>query len=81
MFPGGAGVKNLPTVQETQEMRVQSLSQEDPPEEEMVTNSSNLVWEIPWTKEPDGLQSMSRRELDTTALSTCMWDAQWGGGN
>ena len=68
MFPGGAGVKNLPTVQETQEMWVQSLSQEDPPEEEMVTNSSNLVWEIPQTKEPDGLQSMGsqRAGYDST---------------
>ena len=33
--------------------QVGSLDQEDPPEEEMATHSSILVWEIPWTEEPD----------------------------
>ena len=28
------------------------------PEEEMATHSSILAWEIPWTEEPGGLQSM-----------------------
>ena len=41
-----------------QETRVQSLSQEDPLEEEMAAHSSILAWEIPWTEEPDGLQSI-----------------------
>ena len=45
-------------MQETQEMWVQSLSQEDPLEKEMATHSSILAWEIPWTEEPGGLQSM-----------------------
>ena len=45
-------------MQETQEMWVRSLSQEDPLEEEMATHSSILAWEIPWTEEPGGLQSM-----------------------
>ena len=31
---------------------------EDPLEEEMATHSSILVWEIPWTEDPDGLQSI-----------------------
>ena len=48
-------VKNLPAMWETQ---VQSLGQEDPLEEEMVTHSSILAQRIPWTEEPDGLQSM-----------------------
>ena len=48
-------VKNLPAVQETQ---VQSLHWEVPLEEEMATHSSILGWEIPWTEEPGGLQSM-----------------------
>ena len=39
-------------------MRVLSLGQEDPLEEEMATPSSILAWRIPWTKEPGGLQSM-----------------------
>ena len=50
-------VKNLPSIKETQEMRVQSLGQEDPSKEEMATHSSILAWKIPWTKEPGGLQS------------------------
>ena len=37
---------------------VQSLGQEDPLEKEMVTNSYILAWEIPWTEDPGGLQSM-----------------------
>ena len=38
-------------------MRVQSLSLEDPLEEEMATHSSVLAWRIPWSEEPGGLQS------------------------
>ena len=41
----------------TQEMKVRSLGQEDPLEEEMATHSSILAWRIPWTEEPGGLQS------------------------
>ena len=51
-------------------MRVQSLGQEDrledPLEKEMATHSSILAWKIPWTEEPDRLQSMglqSRNQL------------------
>ena len=56
-------VKNLPAMQETQEMWVPSLGWEDPLEEEMATHSSILVWEIPWTEEPGGLQSMRLKRL------------------
>ena len=45
-------------IQENWEMQVQSLSGEDPVEEEMATHSSILVWKIPWTEEPGGLQSL-----------------------
>ena len=41
-----------------QEMQIQSLSQEDSLEEEMATHSSILVWKMPWTVEPGGLQSI-----------------------
>ena len=41
-----------------QETHVQSLGQEDPLEKEMATHSSILAWEIPWTEELGGLQSM-----------------------
>ena len=39
-------------------MWVQSPGQEDPLEEGMATPSSILAWEIPWTEEPGGLQSV-----------------------
>ena len=34
------------------------------PEEEMATGYSLLAWEIPWTEEPGGLQSMGSQESD-----------------
>ena len=39
-------------------MWIQSLGQEDPLEEEMATHPSILAWEIPWTQELGGLQSL-----------------------
>ena len=39
-------------------MWVLYLGQEDPLEEKMATHSSILAWSIPWTEEPDRLQSM-----------------------
>ena len=53
-------------MQESQEMQVQSLGQEDPPEEEMGAHSSVLAWRTPWTEEPGGLQSRGCKELDAT---------------
>ena len=38
-------------MQETQEMQLQSLDQEDPLEKETATHSSILAWETPWTEE------------------------------
>ena len=45
------------------ETEVQSLGQENPLEKEMVTHSSILAWEIPWTEEPGGLQSMGSQRV------------------
>ena len=56
-------VKNLPAVQE---IRIQSLSWDDLLEKEMATHSSINAWEIPWTEEPGGLQSLGSQELDMT---------------
>ena len=56
-------VKNPPAMQETQEMRVQSLDWEDTLEKGMATHSSVLAWEIPWTEEPDGLQSKGSQRV------------------
>ena len=41
-----------------QEKQVRSLGQDDPLEQEVATHSRMLAWEIPWTKEPNGLKSM-----------------------
>ena len=53
-------VKNPPA---NKKMRVQPLSQEDPLEKEMATHSSILAWEIPWTEEPSGLESMGSQRV------------------
>ena len=44
-------------------MRVQFLGQEDPLEKEMATLSGSLPWKIPWTEEPQGLQSMGSQRV------------------
>ena len=62
-FPGSSVVKNLPATQETQEMRVQSLSKEDSLEEETATHSSILAQKIPWTEKRGGLQSMGSQRV------------------
>ena len=61
VFPSGSGVKNLPA---NAGLWVLSLDMgsihpwEDPLEKEMATHSSILVWDIPLTEEPHGLQAM-----------------------
>ena len=59
-FPGGSVVKNPPAKQETW---VRSLGGEDPLEKEMAIYSSSLVWRIPWTEKPGGLQSMGSQRV------------------
>ena len=54
-FPVAQMVKHLPAVQETQ---AQPLGREDPLKEGMVTHSSILARETPWTEKPSGLQTM-----------------------
>jgi len=53
-------VKNLPAMQET---GVRSLGWENPLEEGVATHSSILVWRIPRTEEPDGLQSIGSQRV------------------
>ena len=52
------------------EMQAYSLGQEEPLKKEMATHSSILAWEISWTEEPGGLQSMGCKELDMTNTFT-----------
>ena len=53
-------VKRLSTMRE---IWVQSLGQEDTLEKEMATHSSTIAWKIPWTEEPDRLQSMGLQRV------------------
>ena len=48
-----------------QEMKIQSLGLEDPLEKGMATHSGILAWEIPWTEEPGGLQSLGSQKYHT----------------
>ena len=61
-------IKNLPATWETQ---VQSLDWEDPLEKEMAIHYSILAWEIPWTEEPGGPQSICK-ESDVTEQLTLL---------
>ena len=61
-------VNNLPSLLET---RIQSMDWEDPLEEGMAAHFSILAWEIPWTEEPGGLQSMeSQSQTRLSNLNT-----------
>ena len=61
-------------MQETQETRVPSLGQEDPPEKEMATHSSILAWKIPRTSDPGRLQSVEWQRVvhDLAGTHMCM---------
>ena len=63
-------VKNPPAMQETW---IWSLGREVPLEKGMATHSSVLAWRIPWTEEPDGLQSMGSQRVrhDWATKHTC----------
>ena len=56
-------------MQEAQESWISSLDWEDPLKEGMATHSSTLAWRIPWTEEPDGVQSIGSQELDKTEVT------------
>ena len=62
-FPGDSGIKNLPAMQELQKTQFQSLSREDPLEEEMANHSGILAQRIPWTEKPGELQSMGSQRV------------------
>ena len=72
-------VKNPPAMRETQ---VQSLGQEDPLEEGMVTHSSIVAWRIPRTEEPGGLQSTGPHATGQpdNNVRRCSFSISWAGG-
>ena len=56
-------IKNPPVNAGDVRDRIQSLDWEDPLEKGMATRSSIVTWEIPWTEEPGGLQSMGLQRI------------------
>ena len=62
-YLSGSVVKDLPAMQESQEMQVRSLGWKDPLEKEMATNSSILARRIPWTEEPVALQTIGSQRI------------------
>ena len=58
-FPGGSVIKNPPANAGGMGL-TPGLGR--PLETEMATHSSILAWEIPWTEEPSGLQSLGSQE-------------------
>ena len=55
---------------------VRSLGWEDPLEKEMATRSGILAWQIPWTEEPCGLQSMGLQKVryNLATQQQCSWE-------
>ena len=75
-FPSGSVVKNLPDsvrdVGGTGSILRLGRSLED----EMATHSSILAWRIPWTEEPDGLQSTGLQKVKCDSVCTHGHDQQ-----
>ena len=59
-FPGGSAVKNPPANAGDVGL-IPGLGK--PLEKEMATHASVLAWEIPWTEEPGGMQSMGSQRF------------------
>ena len=75
-FPGGTVVKNLPANAGDEGL---IPGHEDPLQKEMESPSSILVWSIPWTEEPGGLQvhgipkgQTRLRDLTTVTATLCV---------
>ena len=76
-LPGWPGLStHLPV----REPWAQSWGREDPLEKEMATHANILAWEIPWTEESGGLQSMGlQRVRYHLATEHVLSTAQHGG--
>ena len=72
-----SAVKNPPAMQEAQETWVKSLGWEDALEKGMAIHTSILAWRIPWTKEPDGLQSIGFQRIDAFELMDLSSSKPW----
>ena len=71
-FLGGSAVKNLPAMQETQDL---PFNWEDLLEKGMASHSSILAWRIPWTEEPGGAMGSQRVGHDGVPKHMCKTDS------
>ena len=75
-FPGGSvGKESACSAGNTW---AQSLGQEDPLEKEMAAHSSILAWRIPWTGEPDRLQTMGSQRVGYNWLTNTYYEVDMG---
>ena len=72
-FPSGSVVKILPAMQETQEMRVQSLGQEDPMEEDKQPTPVFLPGKAHGQRKPSGLQSVRLQRVPQNWVTEHTW--------
>ena len=63
----------MPLVVKMQEVRFQSLDQEDALEQEMATHSSILAWKIPQTEKPSRLVPFPPSALRIIGLNREAW--------
>ena len=57
------GITAIKVIPERRSLLVQCLGQEDPLEKGMATHSRILAWEISWTEEAGGLQSLELQRV------------------
>ena len=79
-------VKNLPAMQELQDLQVRSQGREESLEGSKATHSNILAWEIPWTEQPGGLWSTESQQVghDGSNLAhthACTWAEDFPGGS
>ena len=72
--PYHGGSEHLPAMWETW---VRSLGREDSLEKEMAIHSSTLAWKIPWTEEPDRLQSMGSQRVRHNWVTSLHFNTKW----
>ena len=72
-LPGGSVIQNLPANAQDAGDMASTPGSGRSTEEEMATHSSILAWEIPWTEEPGGLQSMGLQKVSHDLMPEHVW--------
>ena len=72
-LPGGSVIQNLPANAQDAGDMASTPGSGRSTEAEMATHSSILAWEIPWTEEPGGLQSMGLQKVSHDLMPEHVW--------